>query len=188
MTRRAFDRMNKAPCWQFKRCKSPTPPQKKRKAIMQQPQANSTPQEDLWPLAVVAFEIGMRTRDLESRCNGAVHRNAVGLRCISGQLVRELVAERDAECDAEHARQHQQRMKELALAEQRREQTEAETRAREARAEKQKVLVESGLSALEVMKADDGVYEAEIAASDERTAEYFSGGWTYHPITPEKWA
>jgi len=152
---------------------------------MQQPQVNSTPQEDLWPLAVVAFEIGMGTRDLESRCNGGVQRNRVGLRCISGQLVRELVAERYAERDVEHARQHQQRMKARALAEQRREQTEAETRAREARAEKQKELVESGLSAAKVMMASE--HEAQVAASDDRTAEFFQGGWTYHPITPEKW-
>ena len=182
MTRRAYDRLNKTPSWEFKPLPPPQRTRRWKAKFMQQPQVNSTPQEDLWPLAVVAFEIGMGTRDLESRCNGAVQRNAVGLRCISGQLVRELVAERDAE----RARQHQQRMKELALAEQRRKQTEDETLAREARAAKQKPLIESGLSAIEVMKSADGEHEAKVAASDERTAEYFSGGWVYHPIH-EKW-
>ena len=52
--------------------------------------------DELWPLGVVAFEIGMGTRDLEYRCHGAIYRNDVGLRCISGQLVRELIVERDA--------------------------------------------------------------------------------------------
>jgi hypothetical protein len=93
MTRRAFDRMNKTPSWTFPQQFRP-PQQKQRKAQPMQPKGIA-PQQDLWPLGILAFELGLGTRDLEHRCNGAVVRNSVGLRCIPSDLVRELVAERD---------------------------------------------------------------------------------------------
>jgi hypothetical protein len=67
----------------------------------------------LVPLGIIAFELGLGTRDLERRCNGAVTRDPYGIRCIPGDLVRELIAERDAKLDARRA-EHQRHQDALA--------------------------------------------------------------------------
>jgi hypothetical protein len=53
--------------------------------------------DQLFPIAVVAAEIGTGTRMIEKRCGTGIVKNQFGMRCVPGELVRILVDERDAE-------------------------------------------------------------------------------------------
>ena len=73
--------------------------------------------ERLVPLSDVAYELNVSTRDLERRCATGLVTDELGMRCVAGGLVRELIAKRDAERAAQHQRrvadqQEAQRQKE----------------------------------------------------------------------------
>ena len=76
-----------------------------------------------YALGIAAFELGCGTRELLDRCNGGTFVNSDGVRCISGDLMRELSAQRDddlaAQREAEHraaAERNAQRVCGLAVA------------------------------------------------------------------------
>ena len=82
--------------------------------------------ERLVPLSDVAYELNISTRDLERRCNGGLVFDELGLRCIPGSLVRELLAQRGAE-------RERQRQKHIAEREEHQRQKQSRQREREAR-------------------------------------------------------
>jgi hypothetical protein len=89
--------------------------------------------EALYPLAVVASDLDCGVRDLERRCNGAVTRNADGLRCVPGNLVRELVGERDAKLAEQREARRQEHERVAAEREARRPELERRRREKEER-------------------------------------------------------
>ncbi|WP_162938464.1 hypothetical protein [Mycobacterium kyogaense] len=57
--------------------------------------------EVAFPIGIVAYEINVGTRELEQLCGDVMVRNEYGMRCIPGDVVRDLIAERGAKLDAE---------------------------------------------------------------------------------------
>ena len=59
-----------------------------------------------YALGIAAFELGCGTPELLDRCNGGIFVNSDGVRCISGDLMRELSAQRDDDLAAQREAEH----------------------------------------------------------------------------------
>ncbi len=133
-----------------------------------------------YSLAVVAAEIGCGTREIEQRCRVTV--NPDGLRVVSGEQLRQLVHERDAAI--EHQRIASARSQAHVAAQL--DANAAQAKALAARPRLQGVDdLPMNQAALAEMIANSGDYEAEIAASDARADELWTGTGTYHRIGDE---
>ena len=136
--------------------------------------------EQLVPIAVVATELNCGTRDIERRCE--VIRNEYGIRCIPGPEVLALVHERDAAI--EHQRIASARQQAHVAA-----QLDANAARAKALAQRPRLQglddIPMNQAALAEMVALSGDYEAEVAASDARADELWTGTGSYHRIGEE---
>lgn len=133
------------------------------------------------PLTLVAAEIGMTADHLGERLGTAVITNDIGLRCISSDVARDVIAGHRAALQAQRDKAAAERDRA------RHRPNPVRDYIRQLRATQKSMDTPSGPmapgEALELLKLADGTREAKLHASAERFDELTTGRMTYHKIS-----
>ncbi|MGV0717857.1 hypothetical protein ABQE93_20885 [Mycolicibacterium sp. XJ662] len=126
---------------------------------------------------LVAEGFGSSVDDLARQLAGQVELDTIGFRCVTGDLAAEMFAAREQQWAVERERERQRLEDEKAKAAEAKAQAAARRAALKARADRQRALVDRGLSAADVMLADAEQVDGDMEVRSYRDkAANFEGG------------